>query len=235
MTHGRMDRHFVVACLHRSQFSIETISSNATLVVTTQFSSVSLFPEHKIYKCPENGSRVFLPSALIMNGSDFLHSTASTVHSYTGYSWTTAVGLPLVIAVVLLVRAFQTNNKLPPGPAGLPILGNLLQLSNRPWLQFTEWTKKYGGIPLAYFSFVCCLHETWFASAGPMFRINMAGQNIVVIGSHRIATELFDRRSNIYSDRARNIVAGELLCGGLVIAFSQHNEIWKRMRRGAHE
>lgn len=74
-----------------------------------------------------------------------------------------------------------------------------------------------------------------FAPAGPIFRINMAGQNVVVVGSHKIATELFDRRSQIYSDRARNIVAGELLCGGLIIAFSQHNDIWKRMRRGAHE
>jgi len=158
-----------------------------------------------------------------------LHSTASAVHSYTG------LGLPLVVAAVLVARLFQTNNKLPPGPVGLPILGNLLQLWNHPWLQFTEWTKKYGRLSLVCFSFVCCLHGTWFAPAGPMFRVNMAGQNVVVVGSHKIATELLDRPSHIYSGRARNIVGGELLCGGLIIAFSQHNEIWKRMRRRSHE
>lgn len=162
-----------------------------------------------------------------------MHSTASAVQSYTGYNWT-IVALPLMIAMVLVARTFQTN-KLPPGPVGLPILGNLLQLTNRPWLQFTEWTKKYGGYPGVFFFRVLLAYMGIFVRTGPMFRINMAGQNIVVIGSHKIATELFDRRSQIYSDRARNIVAGELLCGGLVIAFSQHNDIWKRMRRGAHE
>lgn len=73
------------------------------------------------------------------------------------------------------------------------------------------------------------------ACLGPIFYLNIAGQDTVVIGSHKVAADLLDRRAMIYSDRARNIVASELLTGGLIFAFSQHNDVWKRMRRGAHE
>jgi hypothetical protein len=70
---------------------------------------------------------------------------------------------------------------------------------------------------------------------GPIVYLNIAGQHTVVLGNHKVAADLLDRRAAIYSDRARNIVASELLTGGLVFAFSQHNDVWKRQRRGAHE
>ncbi|KAG0143260.1 hypothetical protein CROQUDRAFT_192585 [Cronartium quercuum f. sp. fusiforme G11] len=32
-----------------------------------------------------------------------------------------------------------------PGPPGLPVVGNLLQIPReRPWIKMTEWAKKYG-------------------------------------------------------------------------------------------
>ncbi|KAJ7810244.1 cytochrome P450 [Mycena olivaceomarginata] len=107
------------------------------------------------------------------------------------------------------------KGNLPPGPGGLPILGNLLQIpKDRAWLAFSEWRKTYGDI----------------------IYLNIAGQNAVVLGNYKVASDLLDRRAaGIYSDRARNIVAGELLTGGLVFAFAQHNDVWKRMRRGSHE
>ena len=37
------------------------------------------------------------------------------------------------------------RNPTPPGPRGLPILGNALQISNEyTWLTFTRWAKEYG-------------------------------------------------------------------------------------------
>lgn len=70
---------------------------------------------------------------------------------------------------------------------------------------------------------------------GPVVYLNIAGQNTIVLGTHKAAADLLDRRAGIYSDRPRNIVAGELLTGGLVFAFAQHNDVWKRMRRASHE
>ncbi|KAJ6598661.1 cytochrome P450 [Mycena sp. CBHHK59/15] len=122
--------------------------------------------------------------------------------------------LPLLLVALLGFRFLQQGPTkfLPPGPPGLPFIGNLHQLSSRSWLTFTRWREIYG----------------------PLFYLNIAGQNFVVLGSHKVAADLLDRRAQIYSDRPRNIVAG-LLTGNLVFAFSQHNDIWKRMRRGSHE
>ncbi|KAJ7446930.1 cytochrome P450 [Mycena galericulata] len=131
------------------------------------------------------------------------------------FTFDTVWTLPLGLVAVLILRRFLQYDPakcLPPGPPGLPVIGNLHQLSSRSWLTFTKWREIYG----------------------PLFYLNVAGQNFVVLGSHQVAADLLDRRAPLYSDRPRNIVAG-LLTGNLVFALSQHNDLWKRMRRGSHE
>ncbi|KAF5343597.1 hypothetical protein D9757_013684 [Collybiopsis confluens] len=87
--------------------------------------------------------------------------------------------------------------RLPPGPRGLPFLGNALDLSQHQWLKFTEWRKDYG--------------EIVYVSA--------LGQPIIVLNSQKVAADLLDRRAAIYSDRPRNIVASEIMTEGLLIRF----------------
>ena len=48
--------------------------------------------------------------------------------------------------IVLYVARYLTSpyRKLPPGPRGYPIIGNMFELGGGKWLRFTELQKKYG-------------------------------------------------------------------------------------------
>ena len=55
--------------------------------------------------------------------------------------------------------------------------------------------------------------------------LNALGQPIVVFNSLKTASELLDRRANIYSDRPRLIVANEIFCGSLFTAFMPYGDV----------
>ncbi|KAJ7843607.1 cytochrome P450 [Mycena olivaceomarginata] len=96
-----------------------------------------------------------------------------------------AVTVASLVRIVLAIKfLFRSKGPIPPGPPGLPFVGNIFQLPAKgQYLKFTEWKEKYG----------------------PIFSLNLMGQLVVVLNTHQVAADLLDRRSLSHSDRPRFI------------------------------
>ena len=70
----------------------------------------------------------------------------------------------------------------PPGPRGLPYIGAVLSMpKEKEWITYTLWKRKYGSI----------------------VGVHVFGQNIVILNSSALASELMNGRQGIYSERPR--------------------------------
>lgn len=86
----------------------------------------------------------------------------------------------------------------PPGPRGLPLLGNLVALTRpRPWEVYDKLCKRHGAFRIRVRMFFL----TNFSFSGDMVWLEALGQGILVVGSLDRALDLFDRKSMNYSDR----------------------------------
>ncbi|TCD60372.1 hypothetical protein EIP91_010263 [Steccherinum ochraceum] len=83
---------------------------------------------------------------------------------------------PWVVSATLLTR--KSRGPLPPGPPGIPILGNILPVKD-PWETIRQYSLQYG----------------------PLVRLRVLTHDIVTVNTLETATELFDKRAAIYSAR----------------------------------
>nr|BAK09477.1 cytochrome P450 [Postia placenta] len=123
-----------------------------------------------------------------------------------------AVAAVTVLAALLVheLSAYTKRRSMPPGPFRWPLIGNTLQVPQvHPWLTYSRWARVYGDI----------------------FYLDALGQHIIVINSARVARELLDRRSSIYSGRPHLIMAGQLVGGDRMLIMQPYGDELRQQRR----
>ncbi|KAF8137299.1 cytochrome P450 [Boletus edulis] len=126
----------------------------------------------------------------------------------TSSPWAGACALALVGILALVFVRRTVVCPLPPGPPGLPLVGNVVGIDTEaPWLTYTEWAKTYGDLVYT----------------------QLLGKHIVIINSEKVAKDLLERRSKSYSDRPL------LIWDGLQLGLLPYGDRWRLHRRFFHQ
>lgn len=105
-----------------------------------------------------------------------------------------AVLVLVAIAVLHVLRKYRQNRNslpLPPGPKGIPFLGNVNDMPKPGVLECHHWLQ----------------HKDLY---GPISSVTAMGQTIVIINDAVMALELLRDRSAIYSSRPSLVFAGDM-------------------------
>ncbi|KAF9002274.1 putative cytochrome P450 monooxygenase [Cyathus striatus] len=122
--------------------------------------------------------------------------------------------LVLISLIIVRLRAYGRREQgLPPGPDGIPILGNALQFPTAfPHLMFTQWAREYGEI----------------------YSLKIFSRNAIVLTSPEAIKEILDVKGSVTGNRPHSYLV-EKVTDGLVLALeNMTTNIWKRGRKTLH-
>jgi cytochrome P450 len=133
---------------------------------------------------------------------------------YTTRAILSLVSALAIAAVVIILHDVQLWSRLPPGPLPLPFVGNKFDIPKaKPWLQFEQWSKKYG----------------------PVFTIWIGRIPTLIISDPQVAVDLMEKRSAKYSSRPRMVVMGEVYNGNSSILTQPYSKDWSIRRKLLHQ
>lgn len=111
----------------------------------------------------------------------------------------------------------------PPGPSGLPVLGNLHQVNAlRPHPQVRSSPR-----PTHQLYFRITQFLEWAREYGPIFRVCMGPTQLIVLNTAEAADELLVNRGTTYSGRPSPHVAFDLVSDGQRMVLMGYNHTWR--------
>lgn len=118
--------------------------------------------------------------------------------------------LAFALAIFYLSRKYKNKGSglpCPPGPPGLPFIGNLLQKFD--YDSMYQLSKKYG----------------------PLMTLQLGSVPTLVVSSARMAREIYKTNDLIFSDRPTMLGQKMLSYNGVDMAFARYSNSWREMRK----
>ncbi|KAF4609438.1 hypothetical protein D9613_012939 [Agrocybe pediades] len=117
----------------------------------------------------------------------------------------------VAVALFLFIHQKKSLPPYPPGPKGIPLLGNLLDLQGgSEWVKFDKWSKELGS---------------------DIIYVRAAGNAIVVLNSLEVIDDLLEKRSSKFSSRPRLPMVNELMGCEWIFAGTPYGRAWRERRR----
>ncbi|KZT03181.1 cytochrome P450 [Laetiporus sulphureus 93-53] len=129
----------------------------------------------------------------------------------TSYIGATICCLTILLLAFSRISKHRPKRYLPPGPRGLPLVGNALQIPfEYQQDKFAEWTNIYGDV----------------------IYVRVLQKHIVILNSARAARDLLEKRGAMYSDRPRFVLFNELIESFKPnMALLSYGDEWRKHRK----
>ncbi|KAI1825149.1 cytochrome P450 oxidoreductase OrdA-like protein [Xylaria intraflava] len=123
--------------------------------------------------------------------------------------------LVIGVGIALIMAAKKRTSPLPPGPKGLPLIGSINAFPPQGVAPWEYWLK----------------HKDLY---GPISSVTAWGTTLIILNSHELASELFEKRSKIYSTRPRGVFGGEMVGWGKNLALLPYDKVYRAHRKRIH-
>lgn len=114
-----------------------------------------------------------------------------------------------ILLLILFLKPNKSSGKTPPGPKGVPIFGNLLQLGDLPHETMHKWRKDYG----------------------PVIWLKLGSVNTMVVQNAASAAELFKKHDLPFADRKVPDVLTAYDFNQGTLGMNQFGGHWRVLRR----